>query len=439
MNIVIRGYELKQEVYSKGLFRVYFAEHSVLKNQTLRITVAEEELLNDADIKIAFNSAAFRLSFAEHNYIVKNIDLVEENGIFAILSENLVLRPFDLALNSATFDEKLLFVEKILEAIAYLNDRKIYHCSISPDNIYVDSELNPRIANYGLAEVFLSTKNHDLKERVLSGLDYLAPEIIKNSVNVNDRSEVYSCGKLLQYIFKTADDSGLPANLAAIINKSTAEIPVQRYRNIGDMLNDVKNYEQLSFKINNSIPGQGQTLNKSLLSGPEVEIPQHKAENHIYQQQNTFKSEPKPVFDFIQEIENQKKANAEKITNTNTYHPGQANRNPANSNSSNSQENYNRTREAIRNEASKQPAVKVKTNDVIIFGVLSIIFSFMLSLVGFVLAIIGLYRASANKKKVKSLERLFVPAESGPQTLGIVLSLIGMIISFSRMIMSLVS
>jgi len=439
MNIIIRGYELKQEVYSKGLFRVYFAEHSILENQTLRITVAEEELMTDADIRTAFNSAAFRLSFAEHIYIVKNIDLVEENGIFAILSENPVLRPFDLALISATFEEKLSFVQKILEALVYLNDRKIYHCSLSPDNIYVDTENNPRIANYGLAEVFLSSKNQELRTRVLSGLDYLAPEIVRNSVNVNDRSEVYSSGKLLQYIFKTADESEMHDNLAAIINKCTAESSNQRYRNVADLLNDVKNYEHVSFKINNSIPGQGQTLNRSILNGSEFEIPQKKAENHNHQQPITSKSEAKPVFDILHEIENQKMANANKNTNVNASHPNQTNRNPVNSNSSNPQENYNRTREAIRNEAAKQPAVKVKTNDVIVFGVLSLIFSFMLSLVGFVLAIIGLYRASANKKKVKSLGRLFVPAESGPQTLGIILSLIGLIISFSRMIMTLVS
>ena len=76
-------------------------------------------------------------------------DIVEENGFYAILSENIELGLFSHTISMSQFEDKRIMFEKILESLIYLNDRKIFHASLTPDNIYVDQEGNPRIANYG--------------------------------------------------------------------------------------------------------------------------------------------------------------------------------------------------------------------------------------------------------------------------------------------------
>lgn len=87
METSVRGYLLKEIVQKNRLFTVYNAEHAVLTGQKLRITIINELFANDPDIKSAFEQSIFKLAFAEHDNIVENIDMLEENHKLAILSK----------------------------------------------------------------------------------------------------------------------------------------------------------------------------------------------------------------------------------------------------------------------------------------------------------------------------------------------------------------
>jgi serine/threonine protein kinase len=116
----------------------------VLNGQQLRITVINNYFSDIREIRSEFNASAFRLGFAEHPYIIRNIDMIEENDVLAILSEDIPLRNSSSFVNSLTRDEKMEFVLKIMEALIYLNDRKIFHLSPEPEDILIDENNNPR-------------------------------------------------------------------------------------------------------------------------------------------------------------------------------------------------------------------------------------------------------------------------------------------------------
>jgi uncharacterized membrane protein required for colicin V production len=79
----------------------------------------------------------------------------------------------------------------------------------------------------------------------------------------------------------------------------------------------------------------------------------------------------------------------------------------------------------------------VKTTNVIVLGVLSIIFGLMFSFVGFVLSIIGFTVANQNKKKVTAMGRQFTQNELSSQTIGIVICVIGLFVAIVKAIMFL--
>lgn len=428
MGIVIRGYDLKEKVFSNSLFNVYAASHSVLTDQTLRITLLNPEILEKSEVRAEFNSSAFRLSFAEHPYIIKNNDIVEENGFYAILSENIALGLFSQAISTAQFEDKRIMFEKILEALIYLNDRKIFHASLTPDSIYVDMDGNPRIANYGLAEMFLKVREPELRELVLKNFKYSAPELSSVLSPVGEKAEVFSCGMLLKYIFADSAPDEITSGLKYIVRKSTDSDTLKRYRNVKELLTDFRNYENLAVK--EEIPVQGpKRIDKTAEPG----------------------SAKRPVFEMSGEKEKQNKQAAGQAHATYKefnvkaeahYNKPSEKNTPQEPNNKGQQADYNKTREAIRQNAamnSNSPDVIIKTGDVLVFGVLSIFFGFILSMGGFILAIIGFSRAAKNKKKVVSMRRNFVQSESNTQSIGIVLCIIGIIISGIRMLIFLAS
>lgn len=440
MEKVIRGYLLKNPISSNPFFSVYQAEHSVLAGQALRVTLFSEELTGIEEVKSAFNQAAFRLSFAEHNYIVKNIDLIEENNDFAILSENPVLRPIYDLIYTLNTEETAVFIENIFDALIYLNDRNIYHASLGPDSIFIDNENNPRIVNYGFAEILLKVNEPELREKVMEFLVFAAPELSQSKNSINAKSEVYSCGKFLEFIYKSLQNTEINPNLNLIIQKCLFAEPEKRYRSVKDLLSDFKRHQETKFAIKN------ETFVGFKSSSPSYKFNSANSATNLGNQQqkpNSGKTTTEQqkngntAYSFVEEQEKQKQ------TQNNTNRQGQSQQNQNNSTNKQQQsgfQNQNRDSSNTNNPLSGDkniPNNKIKTTDVVIFGVLSMFFSFMVPFLGVILAFIGFSRASSNKKKVKSFGRAFIAAESNPQTVGIVLCILSLIISAGKFLSNL--
>ncbi|KAL3747496.1 hypothetical protein ACJRO7_016307 [Eucalyptus globulus] len=84
------------------------------------------------------------------------------------------------------------------EGIAYLHeDRalKIIHRDIKAANILLDSEYEPKIADFGLAKCISESKNH-VSTEVKGTFGYLAPEYVLTG-KLTEKSDIYSFGVVL--------------------------------------------------------------------------------------------------------------------------------------------------------------------------------------------------------------------------------------------------
>ncbi|MDD2385992.1 MAG: protein kinase [Bacteroidales bacterium] len=274
METSVRGYLLKEIVQKNRLFTVYNAEHAVLTGQKLRITIINELFANDPDIKSAFEQSIFKLAFAEHDNIVENIDMLEENHKLAILSKTDDFSKLDVLLENLSIAGKFNLCKSIIDAIEYLNSRNIYVTNLCSENMLIDSSQQVKISNPGLVNVFLQSKNEDNLNILRDELVFAAPEIFSCPACITQKSDVYTCTAMIKYIFgdnnitnaqNSLDLSGVPDFLHDIVRKGMHQKADNRFKSSLELLNILsdsiyknENYsEQSATKNSNQLHHQG--------------------------------------------------------------------------------------------------------------------------------------------------------------------------------------
>ena len=96
--------------------------------------------------------------------------------------------------------KKLRVIAGIAFGLAYLHKMGIIHCNLKPDNILLDENMHPHIADFGLSKMLPDTKDA-IRDFVTMTGDmgtplYMAPEIM-NGEKYNCQADVFSFGMIL--------------------------------------------------------------------------------------------------------------------------------------------------------------------------------------------------------------------------------------------------
>ena len=166
----------------------------------------------------------------------------EDDGVFAIAVEVGNYQTLEQLLNEipaivARNEFLSALLKSLFDFTSYLNSRGIYHVCYAPSNILMRKNDNAvRLLCHGS---FYKDLDADLLYEGVT--DYIAPEAL-NKGKIDARSDVYSLGKLMTYLYNSAS---IPLELKPIIKKATDVNPDKRYASVEDFEAAIKRAQNL--------------------------------------------------------------------------------------------------------------------------------------------------------------------------------------------------
>jgi serine/threonine protein kinase len=155
-----------------------------------------------------FAREARALAKLNHPHIVTLYEFGQADGLFYFLMEYVDGTNLRRVLNAGRIapKEALAIVPQICEALQFAHENGIVHRDIKPENILLSRSGQVKIADFGVAKIVaeglteaagtVAAPSGELTEAgsTLGTPQYMAPEQIKNSAEVDHRADIYSLG-----------------------------------------------------------------------------------------------------------------------------------------------------------------------------------------------------------------------------------------------------
>lgn len=182
---------------------------------------------------------------------LKIVKTGEKVGV--IYLENITGVPLSKAvIQNLSSKEKFIIVQQIIEAITISHSNGIIHRDINPNNIMLSEDKSVKVIDYGICKI--KDMINAATVYALGTNAYSAPEVHLHSENATEKSDLYSFGAVIYFLFTGKQPplanefqeildstSGIDIELKPIIKKLVAERVDDRYEDIYEVRNEFKN------------------------------------------------------------------------------------------------------------------------------------------------------------------------------------------------------
>ncbi|WP_340104721.1 serine/threonine-protein kinase [Rhodohalobacter sp. 8-1] len=280
----IGPYKILEKLASGGMGTVYRADRT---DGHLQITVAikllRRECIDSHHIH-QFNIERNVLGKLNHPHIARIYDGgITETGRPYLVMEYVEGVPVTDYCRSreCSVEQKLMLFEQICEGVNFAHSNLVVHRDLKPDNIFVTSDGNCKILDFGIAKIIDPDGISISSDEDAAGLNpfsiqHAAPEQLCGEA-ITTSTDVYALGLLLYELLTTTFpfnlDGKSPREAIQIISNSTPprasyrakdnsttvrlrgdlddilqealrRNPAERYQSAGDLLSDIRNYRQ---------------------------------------------------------------------------------------------------------------------------------------------------------------------------------------------------
>lgn len=245
-----------------GMGAVYKARQKKL-DRFVALKIVRPDNSGDLTFTERFNREARTLAKLNHPSIVGvydfgDVDHIDEDGnagkLYYFLMEyvdGVNLRRL-MQTEKTSPSQALPIVMQICEALQYAHNQGVVHRDIKPENILLDAQGRVKIADFGLAKL---NNDDDLNltstRQVLGTLQYMAPEQMAQSKQVDHRADIYSMGVVLYEMLTGEVPAGVfeaPSQRAAIdgrldevVMRALASDPEKRFQSASEVGNQISN------------------------------------------------------------------------------------------------------------------------------------------------------------------------------------------------------
>lgn len=279
-------YEIIRTIGSGGMAEVYLAKDNFL-DRLVAIKMLRDQFQNDTALLEQFRREARSTARLIHPAIINIYDVIsteEEQYIVMEYVDGINLKKL-MEQRRLKLTEVLDISIRLAEGLGHAHNRNVVHCDIKPLNILLDKELNPKIADFGIAKI-VSNQTMVYTNAIMGSVHYISPEQASGG-KVTSLSDLYSLGVVMfEMLTGTVPFNGatavavammhvekpipqlsqyleqVPEGLQEIINKAMAKNPSQRYQTAAELRRDLLN---LRMQLD---PDQ---TNLELLAGREAE------------------------------------------------------------------------------------------------------------------------------------------------------------------------
>ncbi|MGE5112956.1 MAG: protein kinase domain-containing protein [Acidobacteriaceae bacterium] len=288
----IGRYQIESELGKGAMGVVYKATDPNIGRavalKTLRLDIhgiEQEEMLR------RFKNEARSAGVLNHPNIVTIYDAGEDQGLFYIAMEFIEGRTLAEIMQEhrvLPVDQVISITRNICAGLDYAHSKGIVHRDIKPANIMITPEGSAKIMDFGIAKVSGSLTSTG---QVLGTPNYMSPEQVKGR-QLDGRSDLFSLGVMLYemltgekpfmgqgvttIIYKIVNENPIPPRdldltihpgLSAVVTRTLAKDPYERYQSGTELIRDLENYKSYGTDANSTIISATGVFDRAAIAG----------------------------------------------------------------------------------------------------------------------------------------------------------------------------
>ena len=241
--VKIGDYVITGKIGQGGIAEIFKGRQESL-NRDVAIKILAADLTNDPDIVRRFERESMVIARLNHPNIVHVIDRGKAGNRYYFVMEYVDGTSLREVINSDRVElkTKLDMMIGVCKALDYAHKNGVIHRDIKPANILIDRQGNPRVADFGIAQI-IGPPDGELtsSEAIMGTMAYMSPEQKVSSTNVDQTTDIFAMGIVLYEILTGRRPDGrfkLPSELNPIISadydaivlKCLAQEPKDRYQ-----------------------------------------------------------------------------------------------------------------------------------------------------------------------------------------------------------------
>jgi predicted Ser/Thr protein kinase len=243
-------YELEEPIGRGGMGVVWRARDRELDREVALKVLSDPEAETAPDFAARLVREAKVLARLEHPGIVPvhDVGMLPDGRAFCAMKLVRGRRLDELARAGLPEVERFRIFTRACEAVAFAHARGVLHRDLKPGNVMVGEFGEVLVLDWGLAKVRAvgaaaapAGADGEVRGTRVGTPGYMAPEQEQGEVDVDQRADVFSLGVLLGFLW--GGERAQPRALRAIVAKSTAPRPADRYPSALELLADVARFQ----------------------------------------------------------------------------------------------------------------------------------------------------------------------------------------------------
>ena len=261
------GKYVVMEVLGRGGMGVVYRALDNQLGREVAIKTLTRGVAEDPEMLARFYEEGRKTARLKHPHIVIVYDLGEENGIPYIVMERVEGDSLEKLIRDnspLSVIDRLRIVGEMCAALGYAHTNNVIHRDVKPANIFVQPDGCAKLLDFGIARLEKRSQELSLTRtgHIVGTVPYIAPERLKDKF-IDGRSDIFSIGVVLYQLLTgqlpfTGEDYVLmqkimsephpplsslcdyiPAGVEAIVDKSLAKAPDDRYQTAEEMAADI--------------------------------------------------------------------------------------------------------------------------------------------------------------------------------------------------------